>query len=100
MLLERWGPLVDYVGRVLEQLESPRFVARLAQFAPADAAAVLDAVKKIRSVSGLRSRWSSAYRIVTRAREPGFRAEDVLAEDRRHYLDALRAAGLEVADVP
>ncbi len=51
-----WSAFLGYVKRVIKHLESPKFVAHLAHLTPAAAAAVADAVARIRRVSASRTR--------------------------------------------
>jgi hypothetical protein len=97
--LETWGPFREYVGRVLERLESPRFVARVMRLPLRDAETVLELVERIRRRVRPQLAWAVALR---RLRQKGTLedAADALAEIRRLYLAALGAAGFEVADVP
>src|ERR1700730_10695901 len=49
--VEDWSIFVGYVKRDVKHLESPEFVARLGRLDPRDAAAVADAVDRIRRAS-------------------------------------------------
>lgn len=98
--LEAWGCLRDYAKRIVAQLESPRFVARLARLAPKDAAAILRIVRQIQRVADPRLRWTLQL-----AGDPfGLGAatcpDDVCAGIRALYFEALEAAGFAVEDVP
>jgi hypothetical protein len=98
--LDAWGSFHDYVTGVLRQLESPRFVSRLARLDPGEAAVVLSAVKRIRRVTDPRLSWSSALQHPPRGPAAAVHPDDRCAEVRRWYFEALAAAGLEVTDIP
>src|SRR5262249_10943668 len=56
--LEAWGCFRDYAKRIVAQLESPRFEARLSRIGPKEAYAVLDAIKQIKRATDPRLRWT------------------------------------------
>jgi hypothetical protein len=89
--LHAWGAFYAYARRVLDQLESKRFMARLALLPTDDAQSVLHAVQRIRSVAVPRARWLA---------RPEEKLEDGRAEVRRWYFAALAAAGFDVVDLP
>ncbi len=91
---DAWLSFHEYAKRIVDQLESARFVARMAHLSGADASAVVEAIAHIKDLCDPRRRAlhaGLARRLV---------AEDLRAEVRRWYLAALAAAGLEVSDVP
>jgi hypothetical protein len=107
--IEDWGIFVGYVKRVLKHLESPQFVARLRRLDPRNAAAVADAVDRIRRASKTRHLALSEFQ--RRRPTPGLRpptAADAsalehltdLTDLRQAYFAALAAAGFAVVDVP
>jgi hypothetical protein len=97
--LEAWGSFRDYARRILAQLEAPRFESRLTRLGPAEANRVLDAVKAIRRASDPRLRWGLTL-LGPSSMPTREGADDARAEVRRHYFDALEAAGFAIADVP
>jgi hypothetical protein len=97
--LEDWGAVRDYARRVLEALESPRFVARLTRLPPAQAASVFESVERLKRVADPRGRWTKA-RVVAEPSSPRSSADDPCAELRRIYLNVLAEAGFEVKDLP
>jgi hypothetical protein len=104
-----WGHFNGYVRRVVKHLESTQFVARLSRLSPADAAAVTEAVRRIRRLATIRL--LSLSDLQTRGRLSPLRSPspstaaalarivDVSAV-RECYFAALAAAGIEVVDVP
>jgi hypothetical protein len=102
-----WGRFLGYVKRVVAHLESKPFQARLARLAPGDAAAVTEAVRRIRRLSTKRAlSLSELHR--KRCMNP-FRAPTPYeaaqharildeGEVREAYFAALAAAGFEVVD--
>ena len=60
--LEAWGSFRDYARRVIEHLESRRFVSRLESLPPAAAEAVLRSIKRIQRASDPRARWELKLR--------------------------------------
>jgi hypothetical protein len=105
---DEWGAFNGYARRVVKHLESPPFVARLGGLAPRDAAAVTDAVARIKKVVSRRWLALSDYQIrrrlgtrplTPRDAEELARFHDV-EEIRGAYLAALAAAGFAVVDVP
>lgn len=95
--LEEWGGFREYTRRVLDELESPRFVKRLARLTTSEATAVVDRVKAIRRAADPRSRWRER---LARANVAPSRSVGTTEEVRRLYLEALEAGGLAVEDVP
>jgi hypothetical protein len=93
-----FGSLYDYATRVVQQLESARFAARLSRLPSREAALLLQAVAQIKWLAGPRVRWgfSAASRGLGPAVPPPASADEV----KRWYFAALAAAGLEVVDVP
>ena len=93
--LEAWGAFRDYVVKVLAQLESERFMSRVAGLDDKNAAVVVDAIKRIKRAADPRSLW--ALRLAGSARP---KPNDVLDEVRSAFFAALEAAGFSVTDVP
>jgi hypothetical protein len=97
--LEAWGCFRDYARRVLDQLESQRFVTRVSRLKPEDAAKVFDLVNQIKNAADPRMRLTLAANGLAQART-GAPIEDPCVGLRALYLAALGAAGFEVTDVP
>jgi hypothetical protein len=104
-----WGHFNGYVRRIVKHLESTQFVARMSRLSPADAAAVTEAVRRIRRLAT--TRLLSLSDLQTRGRFSPFRSPSPstaaalarvvdLSEVRECYLAALAAAGIEAVDVP
>lgn len=106
--IDEWGAFNGYARRVVRQLEAEPFVARLARLDPRAAAAVTEAVTRIKRTVTRRLLGLSEYRVKRRlwARPPTSVEASVLAgfvdagEIRGAYLEALAAAGFDVVDVP
>jgi len=98
--LEAWGCFRDYAKQVLEKLESPRFTSRLGRLGPGEAHRALHAIKDIRRAADPRIRWTLKLTGDSLGLAPAVRPEDACAEVRRRFLDALDAAGFQVADLP
>jgi hypothetical protein len=102
--VEQWGAFLGYTRRALEQLESPKFVARLGRLSADDAGAVTFAVSRIRAA--LKSRQAAMSTLAVRRLAPDsrstgdFRRLTDLTDVRHWYLAALSAAGFAVQDVP
>jgi hypothetical protein len=107
--LDAYGAFNGYTRRVLKHLESPPFIERLARLEPREAAAVADAVARIRKTATARRLAVSQYQ----QRRPGLGVLTVKPEDeaafgrftdlteiREAYLAALAAAGFAVVDLP
>lgn len=104
-----WGHFNGYVRRVVKHLESTQFVARLSRLSPADAAAVSEAVRRIRRLATVRL--LSVSDLQTRGRLSPLRSPspstaaalarivDVSAV-RECYFAALAAAGIDGVGVP
>jgi hypothetical protein len=100
-MANQWGAFNGYVRRVLKHLESPQFVGRVGRIAPEAAAAVSNAVSRIRAA--LKARQLAMSGLVVRGPIPEERAFQRLMDltDVRHwYFAALSAAGFTVEDVP
>ncbi len=104
-----WGYFNGYVRRVVKHLESTQFVARLSRLSPAEAAAVTEAVRRIRRLAT--TRLLSLSDLQTRGRLSAFRSPSPstaaalarvvdVSEVRECYFAALAAARIEAADVP
>jgi hypothetical protein len=106
--LNEWGAFNGYARRVVKHLESPPFVARVGGLAPPDAAAVTDAVARIKRAVTRRwlalSDFQVRRRLGTRPLTPRDAEELALFHDveeiRGAYLAALAAAGFATIDVP
>jgi hypothetical protein len=107
-LVDEWGVFVGYSKRVIKQLESKAFVARLAVLAPHDAQALNDAVARIKKTV---TRRTLAFAEIQMKRHLTLREPTPatvreierlldLDEIRSAYLAALAAAGFEMVDVP
>jgi hypothetical protein len=106
---QEYGRFNGYVRRVVKHLESPPFVARLSRLSPADAAAVADAVGRIRRLATTRvlslsdlyaSGRLSPLRPPSPSAAAAFGRIVDTSEVRACYFAALAAAGFDVADVP
>jgi hypothetical protein len=97
--LEAWGSFRDYVKRVLEELESPRFVSRVSRLPSAQVDAVLKAIKQIKRAADPRTSWILRARGAVASSESA-RPEEACTELRRLYFAVLEAAGFQLADVP
>ncbi|HEY2514892.1 MAG TPA: hypothetical protein VGI39_28695 [Polyangiaceae bacterium] len=97
--LHAWGAFHDYAFKVVQKLESPRFVSRLERLGNKQAEEVLECLRQIKQVANPRARWTSkaATSPLSALRE---QAKDRRAEIRRLYFAALEAAGFRVEDVP
>jgi hypothetical protein len=104
-----YGRFNGYVRRVVKHLESAPFVARLSRLSSAEAAAVADAVRRIRRLAT--TRLLSVSDLYARGRLSPFRSPSSSAaaafarlvdpsEVRECYFAALAAAGFDVVDVP
>jgi hypothetical protein len=102
--LEAWGCFRDYAKKVLAQLESERFAARLSRLGAQEAATVLSVVRQIKRATDPRLRWTLKLSGHPSLREVALAMkvlpETACDEVRSLYFEALRAAGFEVADVP
>jgi hypothetical protein len=104
---QEWGRFAGYVKRVIKHLESPQFVARLPRLSAKDAAAVAEAVARLRKLSWARAMARSEFQM-KHIRPMTFDAAAAAAlapfadvsEAREAYFAALAAAGFEVIDVP
>jgi hypothetical protein len=98
-VLEDWGSFREYVQKILKALESPRFVARLANLPSKEAALVFESIQSLkRSIDPLK-RWTLQSH-PNAPRGMGDRGEDPRSETRRLYFAALEAAGFSAIDVP
>jgi hypothetical protein len=97
--LEAWGSVRDYVKRVLEELESARFVSRVARLPSAQVDSVLKSIKQIKRAADPRVSWVLRAKGVT-GPIGSVRPEDACAEMRRMYFCVLEAAGFTLVDVP
>jgi len=97
--LEAWGEFRDYARQLLAKLESPRFVSRLERLPPAQAAAALQAVQRIKGATDPRSFWTRMLH-APRARARDADVTDARATLRSAYFAALEAAGFQATDVP
>jgi hypothetical protein len=99
--LEAWAGYRDYAERVLEQLQSHRFVSRVASLPASDGTKVLDLIGQIKRHADPRARLTLRSLGLPVEGASGENDErDPCAELRRSYLAALALAGLEVTDVP
>jgi hypothetical protein len=95
----------EYAWKVVGQLESRRFAARLASLPAEQAARVLELVKDLKRAADLRFRFVLQRPIAITWRgvgdpPPRVSLDAGCAEVRRLYLAALEAAGFEALDVP
>ena len=107
--VREWGAFYGYARRAIKHLESPAFVARLRQLDARSAAAVADAVARIRRATTKRVLAVSdnygklqpyAAMPATPRQEAALFALADVQEIRDAYFAALAAAGFDVADVP
>jgi hypothetical protein len=102
--LHDWGTFVGYVKRVIKHLESPQFVARVGHLEPRNAAAVADALARIRKVSKSRQlglgEWQRKRLSGQQKHAPALERFLDLTEVREAYFAALAAVGFDVVDVP
>jgi hypothetical protein len=98
--LEAWGAFRDYAKQVLARLESPRFTARLARLASAEAARVLKIIRRIRHATDPRLRWALELAGDPAAAAAPVRPENAGSQVRRLYFEVLEAAGFAVTDAP
>src|SRR5260370_19643951 len=102
--LHDWGTFVGYVRRVVKHLESPQFVARVGHLEPRNAAAVGDALVRIRRISKSRhlglGEWQRRRLMGKREHAPELERFLDLTDVREAYFAALAAAGFDVVDVP
>jgi hypothetical protein len=97
---EAWGAFREHAQRILRQLESARFVARLAGLGSDEASRVLKAVRRIRRLADPRKRWTPGL-VAARSGVGALEfSEDAGAELRRLHFEVLEAAGFALADVP
>ena len=98
--LEAWGAFREYVKRVLDQLESARFMRRVTHLGSTEANRVLRAIRSIRVAADPRLRWALKLARDQDTEAEAVRPENACAEVRRLYFEALEAAGFAVTDVP
>jgi hypothetical protein len=112
-LTRDWAEFNGYTRRVVKHLESASFRARLAHLSPEAAESIVSCVARIRRLSTARVlaftdfQLKKARQFMKTARPPGdpkvlstaARLLDT-SEIREAYLEALAAAGFDVADVP
>ena len=96
--LDAWGAFHEYAFKVIQKLESARFVSRLGRLGSKEAEEVLECLRQIKAVADPRTRWT--LKSVTRPVTLRAKAADRRAEIRRLYFAALDAAGFKVEDVP
>jgi hypothetical protein len=107
--VREWGAFNGYVRRAIKHLESPAFVARMKQLDEGRAAAVSDALLRIRRARTKRVlAVSDSYRVLqpypvrpaTPRQEAALFALVDVEEIRDAYYAALAAAGFDVAELP
>jgi len=97
--LEAWGEFRDHARQLLARLESPRFVARLERLPQAQAAAALQAVRRIKGATDPRALWTQMLH-APRSGKRDAAVIDARAALRSAYFAALEAAGFQATDVP
>lgn len=105
---DEWGAFNGYTRRVVKQLESPTFVARLRELESRAAERVADAIARIKKTTTRRllavSEYSVRHRLGLRPPTPAQAAQLAAFTDveevRGAYLAALEAAGFTVVDLP
>jgi hypothetical protein len=106
--IDQWGVFNGYARRVIKHLESPEFVARLGQLESGHAAAVANAVARIRRATTSRrlalsefqrKRPTLGIRPLTPKDSEALAYLGDVTEIRESYFAALGAAGFAVVDV-
>jgi hypothetical protein len=98
--LEAWARFKDYAKQVIEKLESPRFMARVARLGPTEAKDIFNAIQEIKNATNPRAAWSLKLLQEHQKLPRGARPPDPCLELRRLYFVALEAAGFQIADIP
>ncbi len=96
--LEAWGSFRDYTSQITKELESPRFVARLARLPSSEADTVFKLIKRIKREADPRTRWTLKMR--DDAACTSMRPETACDDVRRIYLEVLDALAFVQVDVP